>query len=306
MTVTDTAARTAGSLAARVLERVPESTTRPVLKSVLGRTRSRWGMGDDGGRLRCLRQSYEQAFPSEDVDAFEQRWIAARVDAMGATLPALARMVARRETAALVPGEGLDTELKGPLVVAFLHYAIDPLAQIELLRRAPGFFKWPNYPIQDADDTGDTWGDDRSAWLRLGDVPPDVADSLLPITDTRWALDALRHLRKDGGLLVAMDVAFEGSSKPAAHIEVGAARHPVSGALGALEEQDGEMAFLAPSPCAPGRWRLDLRRVAGVEELAAAASEWIERNPEQWAGWPFIACRDSIESVRDTADEVTA
>jgi hypothetical protein len=293
-------------LGRRLLPRLPERTSQIAMRRAIRRWPEPWGLFDDGERVRDVRQAFVLAFPSEDVDLFANRWVAARSDALAATLNYLSRWVVGRESRMVhtEPSAHLRTERAS--VVVFLHYSVDPVMQLACLTTHPELnFRWPMYPMQPNDE------DDRALWLTRIEVPPSIAKALLPVTSPRWVVDAIGHLKRGGSLMIALDAPFDAGCTPTFSVAIGAARLPIAPTIELFARTtDAQLIFAWPRRGPDRTWALDFVGVGETHELSGLASEWIETHREDWSGWPYVVSRgDAVSmrrsvSVRDLAGRV--
>lgn len=282
-------------LGRRVLPRLPERPTQLAMGEVLGRWPQLWGLGASSGRVRSSRRAFELGFPDEDVEDFLNRWVMARGRGMATCLSYMARWIRDRPSRVIRPGP--DFELPtGPCVVAFLHYAIDPIAQIACISAAREDLsvRWPYYPMQPGIE------DDRELLLAGNEIPARIAETLLPITDPSWVAIALDHLTDGGTVFTAIDTPFDSNRRASTSISVGRASLPLSPSIELFARVEGLQIVLAwPRPKSRTSWTLDLKPAASVEELAELASEWIEAHREHWAGWPYLVWRENASHMRE-------
>ncbi len=281
-----------------ILPRLPERSTRAALARVLRRSPQMWGLREGSERLRCARCSYQTAFPENDLDTFIADWITARAGALATSMTHMARTDVGRSSNLIQASMSLDLPDDAPCVIAYLHYSIDPVIQLALLAGNPErSFKWAAFPDVPDDTSG--WEDERALFLAGGDIPEPIAKTLLPVTDSSWIIDALRHIRQKGSVLLAIDVAFDSSRPPAASMKIGAATMPVSPAIDMLANAPGaHLIFVWPEEGPDHTWTLHHDEFADTTQLADAASRWIEEHHTHWAGWPYLACRQSPTEMR--------
>jgi hypothetical protein len=99
---------------------------------------------------------------------------------------------------------------------------------------------------------------------------------------------------------MAMDVAFDGKRPAPVSIDVGETSIPLSPAIEEAARLTGaRLLFLHPVQVKGGQWQVRLQEAADAERLALMAGEWIASNPLVWAGWPFLACRESAVAMRE-------
>lgn len=272
-----------------VIAALPERLSRAVLARALEPFPQLWGWSANGERLRCARRAYRRAFPDGDPDAFLRAALAARARAVATSIAYLARTQSGRPCALIEPvdfGGGAG----GPCIVAHLHYAIDPAPQVAFIgANRDRDLRWVVYPAQAGRVR--RWGGERSLFLAAG-VPQPIARQLLYVTDASWLTQALRHLRRGGSVLLALDAAMDSRRSPSARLRVGQASMPVPAAIEVLAKATGaRLAFIWPEPRADGTWSLHHAHLADTAALADAASRWIDAHRIHWAGWPYLVWR---------------
>jgi hypothetical protein len=272
-----------------LVARLPERLSRALLARALAPFPQLWGWSVDGERLRCARCSYRRAFPGGDSETFLREATATRASALAASLTYLARTQAGRPCSVLEPVALGDGDGR-PCIVAHLHYAIDPAPQVAFMEANRGRdMRWAVYPAQAG--RARRWEGERSLFL-AGGVPKSIASRLLYITDASWLTEALRHLRRGGGVLLALDAAMDSRRSPSVWLRVGQASMPVSAAIEMLARATGaRLAFIWPEPRADGNWSLHCEHLADTAALADAASRWIATHRIHWAGWPYLTWR---------------
>src|SRR5271167_4757894 len=82
----------------RTLPWLPERPAQRALSATLRRSTELWGLSGDSVRVTSAKRAFEMAFPEEDADRFVDEWMAARSDALAASLVYLARWRAGRES----------------------------------------------------------------------------------------------------------------------------------------------------------------------------------------------------------------
>lgn len=290
------ARRYAAPIAAGLLPRLPERSTRAALTQVLMRCPQLWGWSAESDRLRFSRAAYAQAFPSEDAHAFVTELVRTRAQSLATSIVSMARAQAGRDCALVVP-RTLDGLQPGPCIVTYLHYAIDPVVQLALLAANPERdLRWVIFPTQPNEPQ--RWEGERALYL-AGGVPNWISGRLLSVTSPGWLIEVLAHLKRGGRVLLALDTPLEARRRPAVSLRVGQATMPVSPAIALLAARSGaQILFAWPQPDALGTWSVRWESVAGPDALAAVASGWIEENPLHWAGWPYLAWRPLSTEMR--------
>ncbi len=290
------ARRYAVPIAAPLLSRLPERSSRAALTRVLRRCPQLWGWSPKSDRLRFSYDAYEQAFPCGDAHAFVTELVRTRARALGTSMVYMARAQAGRDCALVAPGtlHGLQA---GPCIVAYLHYAIDPVVQLVLLAANPERdLRWVIFPTQPNEPL--RWEGERALYL-AGGVPGSIAGRLLSVTGSGWLVEVLAHLKRGGSVLLALDTPLEARRRPATSLRVGQATMPVSPAIASLTAISGaHLLFAWPQPGSSGTWSVRWESVSGPGGLAAVASAWIEDHPLQWAGWPYLAWRPRSTEMR--------
>lgn len=281
-------------LGTRLLRRLPERTTQRVLGRVLGRWPALWGIPDDGEYVRSTRQAFRLAFPDEDADQFVQGWLTARANALAISLAYMARWLVGRESRMVRLAPRSRLQGRGPFLVVFLHYSLEPVIQLACLAAHPNVrFRWPIYPLQP------NMEDDRVLWFSRSKLPPTVAMALLSIADPKWALDVLAHLRHGGSLLMALDAPLDGQRHAKTMIAIGKLRVPIAPSIEIFVRMSGaQLVYASPRRELDGTWTLDLMPVANIEELGAVAAEWISAYRDEWAGWPYVVWRENSVEMR--------
>jgi hypothetical protein len=288
------------------LRALPEAVAVRLVRRALLLRGDAWGFGERGPRIACASAAFRRAYPDQEPSAWVDRWRQARFEATAVSLVVLARMASGRSPRMVVQPPRVGS---GPAVVAFPHTVLDPLPQISLLAGDPDLtFLWPNFPLGEVGGGGDgEWDDDRALWTAVGSLPERLSKALVPITDPSWLVRCMGALRQGGAALLAMDVAFEASRRPSTSIVVGQASIPLSPAIEVAGQRTGaRLLFLYPVRIGVRRWTVQLREMADVEDLAAAAGSWIEANPLAWAGWPFLACREPVARMRRAQRETSS
>lgn len=281
-----------------VLPLLPERTSQRVMGAALGRWPRLWGLSETDKGLGGARRAFERAFPDEDVDEFLARWARARGQGMATSLNCLSRWIRGRDSRLVQLGSQFELP-KGPHVVAFLHYSIDPMAQLACLsdERDDLSIRWPFYPVEEGGIE-----DDRELWLTEGSVPPHVAEMLLAITDPRWLAVACSHLREGGTVFIAIDAPYDSNSHARNWILIGQARLPIAPSIEMFSRiEDVRLTFVWPRQESPSSWLIETKGVDDVDELGQLAGAWIESHHEHWAGWPFVVWREKTMLMREKA-----
>lgn len=289
-------------LGRRTLPWLPERTTQLMLGGAFARWPGLWGLTASGARFQESRRALERAFPDQDVDRLLSEWVRARSRGIGVCVDYLARWTKGRPSRLIrpTPEFGLPD---GPCVFAFLHYSIDPIVQLACMSAAPDRkVRCVNYPFQPEEGE-----DDRELWLAGAEVPPEIAEMLLKVTDPRWVATGIDHLSEGGAMFMALDAPFDAYRPAMATIPVGQTQLPLAPSVEIFSEVEGVQLVLAwPYPGSRGSWMLDVRQAASVDELAGLAGEWIESYQEHWAGLPFLAWRDDATVMRENVRRLRA
>jgi hypothetical protein len=288
-------------LSERTLPWLPEWSNQLVMGGAFSRWPGLWGLTASSARFQESRLTLERAFPDQDVDRLLSEWVRARGRGMGVCVNYLARWKKGRPTRLIrpTPGFGLPD---GPCVFAFLHYSIDPVVQLACMSAAPGrSVRCVTYPIQPEIE------DDRELWLAGAEIPPEIAEMLLKVTDPRWVATGIDHLREGGAIFMALDAPFDAYRPAMTTIPVGQTQLPLAPSVELFADVDDVQLVLAwPYPGPRGSWMLDVRRAASVDELAGLAEEWIELHLEHWAGLPFLTWRLDAPAMRDNVRKFRA
>jgi hypothetical protein len=272
-----------------VVGRLPERLSRAVLTKALEPFPQLWGWSAHSERLRCARCSYQRAFPEDDSEIFLKETIAARARAVATSITYLARTQSGRSCGLLEPVGWGDRDGR-PCIVLYLHYAIDPALQVAFMDADDNRdLRWVVYPTQAS--RARRWGGERSLFL-AGKVPQSIAEKLLYVTEASWLTEVLRHLRRGGSILLALDAAMDSRRSPSVWLRVGQAKMPVSAAIEMLARATGaQLAFVWPEPRADDTWSLHYEHLADTAALADAAGRWIAAHRIHWAGWPYLTWR---------------
>jgi len=278
----------------RLASTLPEETARAILAPGLVRFPQLWGLEVGGQRVKHATQAYRQAFPASSEKRFAEEWMRARGEAMAAVLPFLARWARGRPSSRITPAADLQLPEKGPVLIAALHYSIDPAVQLSCMAAATrDDFIWPVYPFHAGVE------DDRELWLGGTTAPHSVTHMLRSITSPDWILDAAGHLRCGGAVFLAMDAPFDRNRRARHSIQIGEANMPLAPSIELLAALGGVRLFFAsPRRQGPHSWTVDLQPADDVEELAQAAAAWISDHSLEWAGWPHILWREQAVSMR--------
>jgi hypothetical protein len=267
----------------------PERVTRAALARALGPYPQLWGWSGDGERRRSARCSYERAFPHEDPDAFIAEAIAARALALATSMTYIARTHAGRRSKLVQPLTLVDAN-EAPCIITHLHYAIDPALQLALIAANDGRrLRWAVYPARPSGAR--RWAGERSLLLAAR-IPHMLSETLLYVSEPSWLIEALRHLKLGGSVLLALDSLLDARRAPATFLEIGQARMPVSPAIELLADASGaRLLFTWPQLRPDDTWNLHCDQFTDTAALAAAASRWIEANRVYWTGWPHLIWR---------------
>lgn len=284
-----------------VLPFVPEYVSQLVLGSALSRCPSLWGMFADSKRIRATKRAYHLAFPGEDAEVFTAQWIVSRGNDLAASMTYMARENAKRRSRLVHPRSTIQLVKDPPLIVALLHYSIDPAVALAILAANPGrAFRWPLYPLQPGIE------DDRALWLANGKIPSAINRSLLPITESTWLIEAVRHIDGGGDIFVAIDAPFDRKGDSISLLRVGQIAMPLAASIEFLAHRTGaQLAFAWPERGPKKTWILHVDRVADTGELAGAATHWIEGNRCNWAGWPYLRWRENSVAMRQNVSRLS-
>src|SRR5579884_4052664 len=204
-------------LGQRLIPYAPERLTRDAIARALQPHPRLWGWSDQGERRHAARCSYRDAFPAANADDFIAETITTRARCLATGMTYAARVQAGRRSRLVHPL--VVNKDKGPFIVAHLHYAIDPVVQLSLLsayedRR----LRWAVYPAQPRG--APRWEGERSLLL-AGRMPAALSEALLYVSEPGWLIEALRHLRGGGGLLIALDSLLDARRSAETFLEVG-------------------------------------------------------------------------------------
>jgi hypothetical protein len=285
-------------LVRRALARHPERCGRAIVASLLRLCPRLWGWSPSGNRWRLTRAAYQDAFPHESVDAFMTQIVTARAAGFATSMTYLARTQADRHSDLIQPLllAGFD---QTPCIVTYLHYAIDPSLQLSLLAANRGRdFRWIVYPPPPHKPL--RWEHEPDLYLAGSKIPRSIFETMLPVTDSSWLIAALRHVRRGGSILIALDAPVDSRRAPAAWIRVGRAAMPISPAIDLLaSENHAQLLFAAPERQAKDTWALRCEPATDTTALAAAAGRWIDEHRTYWAGWSCLTSRlEAIEMRR--------
>jgi len=214
---------------------------------------------------------------------------------MATTVSYLARWIRGRRSRLVQPGPEHRFP-RGPSVVAFLHYSIDPIVQLACIAAAEEelSIRWPTYPMQSGVE------DDRELWLAGNEIPTRIEQALLPITDPSWVAVACDHLRGGGTVFISIDAPFDANRRAGSSIQVGRARLPMSPSVELFAKIEGvQLALAWPRPTGRSRWVFDLKPVDDVDGLGRQAGAWIQAHYQHWAGWPYLVWRENAAAMRE-------
>lgn len=274
----------------------PERYSRGALGAVLGYAPRLWGWTRGGDRQTAVRLAFESAFPREDAELFFSEMIPRRARALATSMTYMARYRAGQDSRFVVPLR-LPVADGTPCVITYLHYAIDPVVQLALLREnASRRFRWvvypppPNRPLR--------WEDERELYLAGGPIPTAVADTFLYVTKPSWLLEAKRHLGDGGDVLLALDSPIDARRGAGAQLRVGEASMPVSPAIDRLADDGARLLFVWPEPGPDQTWKLRCEELPNTAAVADAASRWIRDHRDYWAAWSGVTARIPATSMR--------
>lgn len=274
----------------------PERFSRGALGTVLSRAPRLWGWTQGGDRQSAVKLAFESAFPCEDAELFLSEMIPRRARALATSMTYMARYRAGRDSGFVGPLR-LPVPSGAPCVITYLHYAIDPVVQLALLRdNAARRFRWvvypppPNRPLR--------WEDERELYLAGDSIPTAVADTFLYVTRQSWLLEARRHLNSGGDLLLALDSPIDARRAAGAQLRVGEASMPVSPAIDLLASDGARLLFVWPEPQPNQVWELRCEEFANAAAVADAASRWIRDHRDYWAAWSGVTSRIPATSMR--------
>jgi hypothetical protein len=290
-------------LCRRILLSLPERPSRTLLLHVLSRATHLWGWSAGSERLQCARRAYRSAYPEADDGAFVRQLIAARADGLATSMTYMSRTSAGRATSLIADQLFLCAPADAPCVITYLHYSIDPAIQLALLKRNRDHaLRWVVFSAEPEPEV--QWEDERALFLAGITTPGAIANLLLPVSDAGWLVSALRHMKRGGSIMMPLDGAFDARRPPIAHITVGDTRLPVSPAIDVLADATGaRRIFVWPERGPDKLWTLHQSAFSDTAQLAAAASDWIERHRPYWAGWPYLVWRHSPLAMRtDSTD----
>jgi|HubBroStandDraft_2_1064218.scaffolds.fasta_scaffold00986_4 hypothetical protein len=277
----------------------PERLSGPMLATLLRRMPGMWGWSATSERLRSASYAYRDAFPHADHQAFMTAFVAARARGLATSMAWMSKKEAGRRST-VVDHELPLTPLDGsPCLVTYLHYSIDPTLQLALIAgNRERRFRWavlpprPNTPLQ--------WEDERALYLAGIKIPAPVAGTLLPVTTSGWLIEALKHLRTGGSMLIALDTALDARRDTAAKLTIGRASMPVSPAIAFLARtSEVRLIFAWPERHSGDAWTLHHREFATIAEVAFAASQWIDEHQLDWAGWHYLSARRRAIDIRE-------
>jgi hypothetical protein len=282
-------------LVAWAMPLVPERCSRFALGVILGRAPGLWGWTPGGDRQNAVEGAFESAFPSEDAESFLAEMIPRRARALATSMAYMARYRAGRDSD-FVGSLRVPVPDGTPCVITYLHYAIDPVVQLVLLSDNPHRrFRWAVYPPPPIRPL--RWEDERDLYLAGGPIPAAVADTFLFVTKQNWLLEARRHLKNGGDLLIALDSPIDARRPAGAQLHVGEASMPVSPAIDLLA-RGARLFFVWPEPQPDQTWELRCEEFADTTAAADAASRWIRDHRDYWAAWSGVASRVEATSMR--------
>jgi len=289
-------------IAGRVLPYLPESSSRTALAQTLRVCPRLWGWSKESDRRRFSREAYGRAFPHEDACEFVTQLVRMRADALATSITYMARARAGLDCTLVTPCT-LDSPQGVPCIVTYLHYAIDPLVQLTLLARNPRRdLRWVVFPTQPNEPL--RWEGERALYL-AGGVPNSIADRWLSVTSPSWMIEALAHVKRGGSILLALDTPLESRRAPTASLQVGRAKMPVSPAIASLAAAGrAQLLFVWPEQGLGNTWNVRCEVFLELAALVAAASDWIEKHPLHWAGWPYMAWRLQSGEMRRIAQRM--
>lgn len=284
-------------LTGRLMPLLPERGSRRILATLLDSAPRLWGWTPGGDRERAVRLAFETAFPDEDAELFLDEAVPQRARALATSMTYMARHRAGRDSR-LVETSKLTVPDGGPCIVTYLHYAIDPVVQLALLGGNTGHhFRWvvypppPNRPLR--------WEDERDLYLAGDAVPATIADTFLYVTKPSWLVEAMRHVKSGGSLLLALDSPIDARRSANAQLRVGEATMPVSPAIDLLAGgEDPRLLFAWPEPRPDQTWELRCEEFADTAAVARAASRWIGDHRNHWAAWSCLTSRVAATSMR--------
>ncbi len=283
---------------ARLLSALPSAPVVALTARVLHRFPTTYGMPRGGARVTAAVAGYREAFPEANAEDFLRAWSNNRAKGLAFTIAFLARKTAGRSGG--LAHSGSDGG-RGAAVVVFIHTNIDPVPVMALLDASPqNDYLWAMFPVNRGPETNQRWKDDRDVLLSLGSLPPQLEEILLSVTSPSWLPTAIRHLRNGGRVLIAADSAFDGDREAEVAITVGDARLPLTPAIEMLARLGrADLHLLLPELKRDGPVPVETRPVSSASELADLISRWIAAHPLDWAGWPFIAARRKMSTVRN-------
>lgn len=279
------------------LSRCPEPCGRAILAAVLRLCPQLWGWAATDPRWRFTRTAYQDAFPHEDVEAFMTRIVMARASAFATSMTYLARTHAGRHSELIEPLL-LEDFAGTPCIVAYLHYAIDPSLQLALIAANHSHrFRWVVYPPPPHEPL--RWQHGPDLYLAGSVIPHAISDTLLPVTESSWVITALRHVKRGGSVLIALDAPVDSRRAPVAWLKVGQVAMPISPAIDLLAGVHGaRLLFVWPERRANDTWTLRCQQVADTASLGATASRWIDEHRQFWGGWPCLTSRLQATEMR--------
>lgn len=282
----------------RFLPYLPERLSRFVLATFLRHVPELWGWSASSERLRHASCAYRDAFPEANSAAFIDAFVAARAHGLATSMTWMSRKDTDHASVLVDAHLLLRVPDNTPCVVTYVHYSIDPILQLAVIASNPGRdFRWavlppqPNPPVD--------WEDERALYLAGVDIDSPIARVILPVTSSGWLIDALKHIRAGGSVLMALDTALDSTRASAVKLTIGSASMAVSPAIAFLAMSQGVRLFFAwPERAAGKTWILQYQEFASTEALALAASEWIHAHHLDWAGWHYLLARRRAIDIR--------
>lgn len=248
----------------------------------------------------AVESAFASAFPEEDPKAFLARMIPRRARALATSMAYMVRFLGGRDSSYIGPLPIPDPDYT-PCVITYLHYAIDPVVQLGLIRDNPHRrFRWVVYPPPSIRRPL-RWEDERDLYLAGAPIPPQIADTFLFVTNQNWLLEARRHLKAGGDVMLALDSPIDARRPSGAKVDVGEAFMPVSPAIDLLA-QGARLLFAWPEPHPDHTWTLHCEEVPDTAAAATAAAHWIESQRDFWAAWSGVATRVEAITLRVDAN----
>jgi hypothetical protein len=279
----------------------PERLGRTILAGVLRHVPALWGWSEKSYRRKFVRSAYMHAYPEDDARAFVSKAVTLRATAFATSMTYVARTQAGRDSALIAP----VTLPPGPCVIAYLHHAIDPAIQLSLLAtNRDREFRWVVYPPAPPGRPlrGELRRDFRhNLWLAGSSIPDAIAKTFLYVTDPSWLLEAVRHIKAGGSVLIALDAPVDARRPASAFLSVGQLRMAVSPAIDLLARKGVTLLFVWPELCCDSTWALRCEQVVDATALAATASGWIDANRAYWTSWTSVMLRREATRLRAAA-----